>query len=136
LKDRGGSQHSLDEAHGKLVLVHFWAAWCPPCLQEIPELVEFAEKLQSESKLQIFAISMDEKWADAEKVLDSSKLPKSMISLLDGGSKISDLYGTYQFPETYLINDQGKILAKWVGAQPWSSPKTVELMKAEIEKLN
>lgn len=136
LKDHGGVEHHLEEARGKLVIVHFWAAWCPPCLQEIPELVEFAEKLQGESKLQIFAISLDEKWPDAEKILDSAKLPKTMISLLDGGAKTSELYGTYQYPETYLINGEGRIVAKWVGAQPWGNPKTIELMKAEIAKIN
>ena len=58
-----------------------------------------------------------------------------MISLLDAESKASDAYGTYQFPETYLVNANGKIMAKWVGGQPWGSPKTVELMKKETDKI-
>jgi cytochrome c biogenesis protein CcmG/thiol:disulfide interchange protein DsbE len=136
LKDHSGALHTLAEARGKLVLVHFWAAWCPPCLSEIPDLVELAQKLdENRGKFRVFAISLDEKWEDAEKVLQSAKLPSDMISLLDGGAKIPDLYGTYQYPETYLIDPDGKILAKWVGAQPWSSSQTIELLKGEIAKL-
>jgi thiol-disulfide isomerase/thioredoxin len=134
LKDHAGAAHALREGTGKITVVHFWAAWCPPCLQEIPELVEFAEHLQNE-RLQVVAISMDEKWEDAEKVLSSAKLPKNMISLLDGGSKVSDAFGTYQFPESYLVSAQGKIIAKWVGAQGWTNPKFEALIRQEISRI-
>ena len=135
LKDVSGGAHTLDQFHGKLLIVHFWAAWCPPCLSEIPEIVEFAEHFKDDPKLAVVAISLDEKWEDAEKVLTSSKLPKNMISLLDGGAKSSDAYGTFQFPETYLINPDGRIMTKWVGGQPWTNPKTIELMKLEVAKV-
>ena len=131
LKDRSGAMHRIEDFRGKIVLLHFWAAWCPPCLSEMPELVTFAHKLASEKnlKIEVVTISEDQSWKDAEKVLPSSKLPASMISLLDETSKVSDAYGTYQFPETYLINTKGQIITKWIGAQPWSNPKAEELLE-------
>jgi peroxiredoxin len=135
LKDHSGASHTLHESQGKIRLVHFWAAWCQPCLQEIPELTEFARHFENEP-VEVVAISLDEKWEDAEKVMDSAKLPKNMISLLDTKSKISDLYGTYQFPETYLVNAEGRILAKWIGAQPWSSPKTDTFIRQQIAAIH
>lgn len=134
LKDRAGHDHTLAEARGKIVLVHFWAAWCPPCLAEIPELTAFARRFSGE-KLRIFAISLDARREDAEKVLDSSKLPPNMVSLLAGESKISEQYGTYQYPETYLIDSQGRILVKWVGGQPWSGEAIQKLIRQQISRI-
>jgi cytochrome c biogenesis protein CcmG/thiol:disulfide interchange protein DsbE len=131
LKDHEGAAHTLQESRGKMRLVHFWAAWCPPCLAEIPEIVEFAGHFQNEA-LEVIAISLDEKWEDAEKILASAKLPGNMISLLDAKGKVSDLYGTYQYPETYLINAEGRIIAKWVGAQPWTNPRTEALLRQQL----
>jgi thiol-disulfide isomerase/thioredoxin len=131
LRDHSGVIHKLQEEHAKIVILHFWAAWCPPCLSEIPEIIDFAQHFQND-RLKVIAISLDEKWPDAEKVLESAKLPKDMISLLDEGSKTSDAYGTYQFPETYLINGNGEIVAKWVGAQPWSDPRLEAIIHQQI----
>jgi peroxiredoxin len=134
LKDSSGQVHTLQEGRGKLVLVHFWASWCPPCLQEAPDFLEFAAKYQ-DRPLQIFAISLDEKWSDAEKVLASKKLPKNIISLLDPTTKVPEAYGTYQFPETYLITSDGHILTKWVGVQPWSAPGMQEVIDAALKQV-
>lgn len=127
LKDHSGQVHTLGEAHGKLAIVHFWASWCPPCLQEAPELLEFAKKYQDKN-LRIFAVSLDDKWEDAEKILDSKNLPKDMTSVLDTTTKVPESYGTYQYPETYLVDGNGKVIIKWVGAQPWSSPGLLKVI--------
>jgi thiol-disulfide isomerase/thioredoxin len=136
LKDHLGHPHSLPEARGKVTLVHFWASWCPPCLQEIPDLIEFAAKWTEkypDKPIQVFAISLDEKWEDAEKVVTTDKLPKDMTSLLDLTAKVPDTYGTYQYPETYLIDKNGRIVTKWIGAQPWTS---LGMEKVLLEVLN
>jgi thiol-disulfide isomerase/thioredoxin len=69
------------------------------------------------------AISLDQDWGSAEAVLAPSQLPEGVISLLDPENKVSEAYGTFQFPETYLLgagdNQSFKILQKWVGPQPW-----------------
>jgi len=131
LKDHSGKAHAVADFRGKLVLLHFWAAWCPPCLSEIPNLLTFAQKVAPEGKIEVVTISEDGNWPDAEKVLSSAHLPADMISLLDQDSKISDAYGTYQFPESYLIGRDGRILMKWIGAQPWNNPKAAQFLDAQ-----
>jgi cytochrome c biogenesis protein CcmG/thiol:disulfide interchange protein DsbE len=138
LADHLGHVHTLEDARGKIVLVHFWASWCPPCLQEIPDLLDFANQWAKEGNgkpIQIFAISLDDKWENAEKILDTAKLPKNFTSLLDLSTKVPDAYGTYQYPETYLIDGEGRIIAKWIGAQPWSSPGMQKVLEEAVRQL-
>ena len=132
LKDRLSHDHTLQEMRGKLVIVHFWASWCPPCLKEIPDLIEFAEAWQ-DKPIEVIGVSLDENWENAEKVVISSKLPKNFESLIDLTGKTPEAYGTYQYPETYLLDGDGKIIVKWIGAQPWSSPG---MQKALTQALN
>jgi cytochrome c biogenesis protein CcmG/thiol:disulfide interchange protein DsbE len=135
LKDHSGQVHTLAEARGKLAIVHFWASWCPPCLQETPELLEFAKQYQDKN-LEIFAVSLDDKWEDAEKILNSKTLPKNMISVLDVSTKVPESYGSYQYPETYLIDGDGKVIIKWVGGQPWSSPGLTKVIDEVLSKVS
>ena len=126
LKDPAGRDHSLKELTGKPVVLHFWAAWCPPCLEEIPNWVALAQHYQGKP-LGFIAVSLDAKWADALKVLPVDKTPANVTSLIDLSGKLSEDYGTYQFPETYLLNAKHEIVHKWVGGQNWSNP---EILKA------
>jgi thiol-disulfide isomerase/thioredoxin len=132
LKDHLGHDHTLQEARVKLIIVHFWASWCPPCLKEIPDLIEFAQEWK-DKPIQVFAVSLDENWENAEKVVISSKLPGNFTSLIDLTGKVPEAYGTYQYPETYLLDGNGKIIVKWIGAQPWNTPG---MQKALGEALN
>src|SRR6185437_9850830 len=59
LKDHSGKAHAVADFRGKLVLLHFWAAWCPPCLSEIPNLLTFAQKVAPEGKIEVVTISED-----------------------------------------------------------------------------
>ncbi len=116
LKDRSERLYELASWRGKVTLVHFWASWCPPCLAEIAHFARAASQWDL-GQVAWVAISEDQSWADAEKILPSDT--PAVVSLLDEGSKVSDLFGSYQFPETYLISPAGEILAKWVGPQSW-----------------
>lgn len=135
LRDVSGHEHILKEFPGQVVLVHFWAAWCPPCLAEVPEIIAFARHFEGNPKLKIVTISMDERWEEAEKVLPSAQLPKNMLSLLDAGHRTPEAYGTYQFPETYLISPQGRIVGKWLGGQAWSTPQNLQLIEKKLTTL-
>ena len=120
LKDNEGKTHRLSDFNSPCLLVHFWATWCPPCLEELPDIVKFSKKW-TDREIKLILISLDSSWSEARKYLKDLTLPKHAVSLIDPQSKIPEKYGSYQFPETYLIGPEKKILTKWVGPQDWKN---------------
>jgi thiol-disulfide isomerase/thioredoxin len=119
LKDAAGKARSLEEFRGNIVLVHFWASWCPPCVPELPEFLHAAERYEGK-KVKFVAISTDEKWEDAAKLIPAELRP-SIAMLWDPQSEAADRFGTYQYPETYVLDGELRVIAKWVGPQEWGS---------------
>ena len=120
LQDDSEDWVSSEDLKGKVLLVHFWATWCAPCLPELPKMVEFAKKFDG-TDLRLVIISIDENWEDAKQVFTDKLKGPSVVSLLDADAKISEKFGSFQFPETYLIDRDYSILAKWVGPQDWKN---------------
>jgi len=129
LKDAQGHDfNSSKEAAGKPMLVHFWASWCPPCLEEFPELLQMTQK-PARADLQFVLISHDSKWQDAQELLaKSGAVGPAVHVLLDSSTQVAERFGTFQIPETYLISASGQVVAKWVGPQKWTS----EAMRSTI----
>lgn len=118
LQDSENKLFDSSTLKGKPFILHFWAKWCEPCVDEIPDLIRFTRKLE-EKNFQVVIISLDPSWDEAFQILPHDHLPKNMISLLDKDYKVSSLYGSFEYPETYLINKDFEIIAKWVGPQKW-----------------
>lgn len=118
----------LEDFAGKPVLVHFWASWCPPCIGELPVLVRAAKALEA-SGLVVVAISLDKTWAEADRVFPKIPLSANFVSLLDPSSKSAEDWGSYNFPETYLVDKSQKIVTKWVGPQEWESQEFRDFLK-------
>ncbi len=129
LESLEGQRWSSDSLKDQVAVIHFWASWCPPCLDELPKWLELARAYQENSSIQFIALSLDASKADAIKILPNQSLPKGVKSLLDSQQKVSEAFGSFQFPETYLISRTGKIVMKWVGPQDWKS----DLIRSEIE---
>jgi thiol-disulfide isomerase/thioredoxin len=125
LKESGGREHALDELRGNAVIVHFWASWCPPCIDELPAVAEYARKWEAKG-LHVYAVSLDANWTDADKILKGLALPASWVNVLDPAHRSAEIFGSFQYPESYWVDRTGKIAKKWVGAQPWSSPAMSE----------
>ena len=118
LKKPDGSEFSSSQLQGRRSLIHFWAAWCTPCLAEIPTLVEVAGRAK-DSQVQFVMISLDSAWSEAEKVLPSRQLPSNMVSLINPDRSVAERFGTFQYPETYFLGADGKVIRKLVGPQEW-----------------
>jgi peroxiredoxin len=112
----------LSQFRGKPVLLNFWATWCPPCVQEVPALVALQQQMGD--KVTVLAVSMDVD-ADAYNAFTSKRMP-GVLTVRDPDHKSSSLYGTYAYPETFLIGRDGKIQRKFIGAVEWTSPEMIE----------
>jgi cytochrome c biogenesis protein CcmG/thiol:disulfide interchange protein DsbE len=115
----------LSQFRGKPVLLNFWATWCPPCVQEVPGLVSLQQQVGD--KVTILAVSMDVD-ADAYTAFTTKKMP-GLLTVRDPDHKSSSLFGTYAYPESFLIDKDGKIQRKFIGAEDWTSPEMIEYFK-------
>ncbi len=121
LRDREGRMQKLSDLSGQVVLVHFWASWCPPCLPEIPEILNLAQKFEGKNVI-VLAVSTDDKLESALKIFPAgTRFPKNLMILSDSGAVVADRYGSYMYPETYLLSREQRVLKKWVGPQQWDS---------------
>lgn len=126
LKDAAGKVHRLSELKGQPVLVHFWATWCPPCLDELPEFLEMVKRSEGR-KIHFVAITLDKSWEDAHKILPTKDLPVNLVSLIDPEATSADTFGSYNYPETYALDRELKIIEKFVGPRPWGSEEFKDL---------
>jgi thiol-disulfide isomerase/thioredoxin len=132
LPDPEGKPFKLESLKGNAVIVHFWASWCPPCLSEIPHWLDFAAEWKGKP-VRFLAVSLDQGWPEALKILPTSRLSENVVSVLDRDQKLPDLFGTYQYPETYLLDRNLQIVSKWVGAQAWGSPAINHAIEAVLQ---
>ena len=127
LKDLSGRPVQLSSLNGKVVLVNFWATWCPPCREEIPSMVKLNQAMQGKN-FQMLAISIDEGGKAA--VEDFFKRGGiTLPALLDSDGQISRRYGTTGVPETFLVDTKGVIRKKVVGGLDWSHPEVIQFLE-------
>ncbi len=124
------SEVSLKDYRGKVLIINFWASWCPPCKRELPSLMSLHKKFKNREDFALLAISCDEEGFKPVKELFSKRnliLPVAN----DREMKIKDLYGVDKFPETFFIDKKGYVRKKYVGEWVWTKEKFI----TEIEKL-
>jgi peroxiredoxin len=114
----------LSQFRGKPVLLNFWATWCPPCVQEVPSLVALQQQMGD--KVTVLAVSMDVD-EEAYKNFTTKRMP-GVLTVRDPDHKSSTLFGTFAYPETFLIGRDGKIQRKFIGAVEWNSPDMIEYL--------
>jgi thiol-disulfide isomerase/thioredoxin len=113
-------QHAVDLAslRGKVVVLNFWASWCAPCIEEMPSLE--ALKQQNMPQVQIVAIASDEPFAQYQNYVSQNHI--DLLTVFDEKQVSNKLYGSFGFPETYIIDKQGVIRRKLIGPQDFTSP--------------
>jgi peroxiredoxin len=127
-----GKAISLSSYRGKVVMVHFWATWCPPCIEELPTL-ERLYRAYFGKDLEILAVSVDEGGAGAvEQFMRKNRF--ALPVLLNPDQSVSRQYGTFKFPETYLVDREGIVRRKIIGAADWTSPEAQKFIQAMVGK--
>jgi len=114
---------------GKLLVVHFWATWCPPCVTETPSLNEF-QKQYAKDGVVVLGISVDTNAKAYRDFLQRMKI--SYATARDPDAKIASDYGTYQYPETYIVNRDGKVVEKVISNTDWMDPERQNLIRAML----
>ncbi len=119
-------EHSVDlnKLHGRVVVLNFWASWCAPCIEELPSLEQLQRDLP---QVQVVAVSTDEDAAAYERFLKLHSV--SLLTVRDAEQRSNAMYGTFRYPETYIIDKSGMIRRKFIGPQEWTSPEIVNYLK-------
>ena len=116
---------TLADYRGKVVVLNFWATWCPPCVEEMPSLVELQQRLKDKG-VTVLAVSLDADEGAYHKFLKDHGV--NLITVRDPDLKSSDLYGTFKYPETYIIDRSGILRRKFIGAVNWNDPEVVDFL--------
>ncbi len=127
LKDIDGRDVSLSSLRGRVVLINFWATWCPPCRSEMPSLNSLYKEYRGKG-LVVLAISTDRRMSDVKDYV--SKNIFEFQILLDPDMRVSRRYKVFSIPTTFLIERNGVIIKRFLGEEDWGSPE----IRNEIKK--
>jgi cytochrome c biogenesis protein CcmG/thiol:disulfide interchange protein DsbE len=130
-QDLKGRLRNLDDLKGKTVLVHIWATWCTPCLEELPSLESLYREYRDKG-LTIMAVSIDKKADTVRRFVKGLGL--TFPVLLDPEGKVTHLYRTTGVPETFIVDKKGIIREKIIGAGDWSHPSRRESLARLIKE--
>ncbi len=115
-QDSEGTTHQWSGlAKGKPSIVHFWASWCPPCRGELPALVAWSKQHED---IQLIAISLDENIDNASRFIQQKGLDLAVLQ--SHSAQVRD-WGIRALPTSYLINAEGQVVQRYVGAVDWSN---------------
>lgn len=118
LPDRYGNQLSLSQFRDHNVLLVFWASWCPPCRTEMASLQRLHDN-SAVQNLNVLAVNVGETVKQVASFADRQQL--SLPILLAAGSDVQQRYGVYQLPMAFLVDAQGRIVARHLGLRDWNS---------------
>jgi thiol-disulfide isomerase/thioredoxin len=143
-----GKRFKLSDARGQVVVVNFWATWCPPCAKEMPSMVKLGQELtrRHPGKFRMVAVSVDEEDGAVQKFFAGapySGLPKDVVVALEPGTgEVTRRFycngrgacgpQDVKFPETYIVDPSGRISAFVVGDIDWSAPSVRQYLEALI----
>jgi thiol-disulfide isomerase/thioredoxin len=106
----------LSKLRGHVVVLNLWATFCVPCIEELPSLLALQKQMPD---VAVVAVSMDQDPDIYRRFL--IKYHVDLLTVRDADQRVNALYGTQQIPETYIIDKQGMLRRKFIGAQDWTS---------------
>jgi thiol-disulfide isomerase/thioredoxin len=123
-----GHAVSLNSFGGKVLLLNFWASWCPPCIEETPSLDLLARTFKSKG-LVVLAVSVDDKESNYRAFLQ--RFHPGFLTVRD--SKLHEDYGTFIYPETYIIGSDGRVLRKIAEGADWTTPQMTDYIASLLK---
>lgn len=114
---------------GKLLVLNFWATWCPPCVAEMPSLHQFSQQMAN-SGVVVLGVSIDKNEQTYKRFVQQAG--PAFETARDPEASIATDYGTFMWPETYIINPDGKVVEKYIGERDWNDPRLISSIKGML----
>jgi cytochrome c biogenesis protein CcmG/thiol:disulfide interchange protein DsbE len=115
----------LSDYRGQVVVLNFWASWCPPCVEEAPSLVKMQARLKDKGVV-VVGVSEDADEAAYHRFLEHYNM--NIVAVRDPSAKTKALYGTVLIPETFVIDRKGVVRRKFVSSVDWTSPEVIDFL--------
>ena len=125
-----GGNAALSSYKGKVIILNFWATWCPPCRAEMPSMETLYQRLKSRG-LELLAVDLDEDKASVQQFIRNGRF--TFPVLLDEGGKIGSKYVISAIPTSFIIDREGKIVGKVIGSISWDNPKVIAAFEALLK---
>lgn len=104
----------------RVLIINFWASWCPPCVKELPDLEEMAEQIDPQ-RYQVLLISVDANPDNGQQMLD--KLGITLPAFVDPKMEVANgHFKVLGFPETIIIKPSGELVSRFLGPKEWADP--------------
>jgi cytochrome c biogenesis protein CcmG/thiol:disulfide interchange protein DsbE len=123
-----GRKVSLHDFRGKVVVLNFWATWCPPCVDEMPSLVALQSRPEVKDKIQVFAVSLDQDETAYKKFLSDYRI--DILTVRDPSLESTKHYAPTGYPETFIIDANGVLRRKFVGPVDWTKPEIITYLQS------
>lgn len=125
-----GKQMQLSDYRGRVVVLNFWASWCPPCVDETPSLIALQKEIAPKNAT-VLGISIDDDAQAYQQFLQARGI--NFPTFRDPSEKIAAEYGTHMWPETYVIGRDGRILRKFISEQDWTSSEMTAYISSILQ---
>ncbi|MCP4995342.1 MAG: TlpA family protein disulfide reductase [Gammaproteobacteria bacterium] len=127
LTDIDGNKHRLSDHQGQVVIINFWATWCPPCRAEMPSMQRAWEQLDKEGVLML-SINVGE---DGDTIFQfTASYPVEFPLLMDQDSKVINQWPVRGLPTTFVVAPKGRIIYRAIGGREWDDPELLALVRA------
>jgi len=126
----GGGNASLSSYRGKVVILNFWATWCPPCRTEMPSMETLYRRFNAQG-LEILAVDIGEDASTVQQFIRSGGY--TFPVMLDSSSRVSSIYGIEAIPTSFIIDREGKIIGRVIGSIMWDNQRVITAIDALLK---
>jgi peroxiredoxin len=124
-----GRTITRDDFGGKVLVLNFWATWCPPCVEETPSLSQFARSVEKDG-IVVLAVSIDKSEQAYKQFL--RQMQPGFLTSRDPEAEIPARFGTFKWPETYIIDRDGRVRQKYISNRNWMDPAIMSEIRSAM----